>query len=174
METMLTFVSGWTGRDRDHALFNQRDLNRKVLFFLDNSSTFPELMPNAPLIELYRNGIMDFKIGADSETLIRVNYDTDHDLIMRAVTHVLLNGEDAQIVVTFDALDTLYRLFPALRAANAMLAANERLDAQPGDRVLFTRGGSFRWKDNFIEAQTSLLASSEVFDAGIVPDDQDL
>jgi hypothetical protein len=93
---------------------------------------------------------------------------------MRAVTHVLLNGEDAQIVVTFDALDTLYRLFPALRAANAMLAANERLDAQPGDRVLFTRGGSFRWKDNFIEAQTSLLASSEVFDAGIIPDDQDL
>ena len=67
-----------------------------------------------------------------------------------------------------------YRLFPALRAAGAVLAANERLDAPVGDRVLFTRGGSFRWTDHLIESRTSLLTSTEVFDAGIVPDEDEL
>jgi hypothetical protein len=167
---MLTFISGWKSVDRDKALINQRDPSRRAIFFLENSTSFLDLLPNAPLIELYRNGRLDFKIGDDPETLVRVNYDTDHDLITNAVTHVLLNGADAQIIVTFDALDRLYRLFPALRASGALLAANERLEAFPGDRVLFTRGGSFSWPDHILESQTSLLTSEEVLDAGIVPD----
>jgi hypothetical protein len=170
---MLTFVSGWAGTQRDQALISQRDPNRRAIFFIDNSAGIMDQVPDAPLIELYRNGRIDFHIGDELDTLVRVNYDTDHDLIVRAVTHTLLNGADAQIIVTFDALDTLFRLFPALRASGALLAANERLDAQPGDRVLFTRGGSFAWKDYLIEAQTSLLDVNDVFDAGIVPDEED-
>src|SRR5258708_40047139 len=171
---MLTFISGWKSTDRDKALLNKRDPLRRAIFFLENSTSFLDLLPNAPLIELYRTGRLDFPIGDEPETLVRVNYDTEHDLVTRAVTHVLLNGEDAQIIVTFDALDKLFRLFPALRASDSLLAANERLEAPPGDRVLFTRGGSFRWRDNMVEARTSLLSSTEVFDAGIVPDDEDL
>jgi hypothetical protein len=174
MGIMLTFVSGWAGSQRDQALINQRDPDRKAIFFIDNSVGIIDNIPDAPLIELYRNGRIDFHIGNEDSTLVRVNYDTDHDLIMRAVTHVLLNGADAQIIVTFDALDTLFRLFPALRAADSLLAANERLDAQPGDRVLFTRGGSFAWKDYLIEERTSLLDVNDVFDAGIIPDEDDL
>jgi hypothetical protein len=170
---MLTFVSGWKTIDRDQALMKQRDPERRAIFVLDDSSNFLDLLPNAPLIELYRNGRLDFKIGDEQDTLLRVNYDTDHDLIARAVSHVLLNGADAQIIVTFDALDTLFRLFPALRAGNALLAANERLEAPVGDRVLFTRGGSFRWTDHLLESRTSLLTSAEIIDAGIVPDDDE-
>src|SRR5216684_3990929 len=124
---MLTFISGWKSADRDKALLNQRDPLRRAIFFLENSTSFLDLLPN---------------------------------------------GADAQIIVTFDALDRLYRLFPALRASGALLAANERLEAFPGDRVLFTRGGSFRWPDHLLESQTSLLTSEEVLDAGIVPDDE--
>jgi len=167
---MLTFISGWKSADRDKALINQRDPQRRAIFFLENPTSFPELLPQAPLIELYRTGRLDFKIGDDYDTLVRVNYDTEHDLVANAVTHVLLNGADAQIIVTFDALDRLYRLFPALRASGALLAANERLEAFPGDRVLFTRCGSFSWSDHVLESRTSLLTSEEVFDAGIVPD----
>ncbi len=170
---MLTFISGWRTIDRDKALVTQRDPERRAVFFLDNSANFSELLPGAPTIDLWRNGRLDFKIGADHETLVRVNYDTDNDLIMRAVTHVLLNDGDAQIIVTFDALDGLYRLFPALRAGGAVLAANERLDAPVGDRVLFTRGGSFRWHDYVLETQTALLTNEEVIDAGIVTDEND-
>lgn len=170
---MLTFISGWRTADRDKALLEQRDPERRAIFFLDDTVGFLDLLPNAPLIDLYRTGRLDFKIGDDHDTLVRVNYDTDHDLIARAVTHVLLTGADAQIIVTFDALDTLFRLFPALRAGNALLAANERLDAPSGDRVLFTRGGSFRWHDHLLESQTSLLTSTEIIDAGIVPDEVD-
>ncbi len=169
---MLTFISGWKSTDRDKALLNKRDPLRRAIFFLENSTSFLDLLPNAPLIELYRTGRLDFKIGDEPDTLVRVNYDTEHDLVTNAVTHVLLNGADAQIIVTFDALDRLYRLFPALRASGALLAANERLEAFPGDRVLFTRGGSFRWPDHLLESQTSLLTSEEVLDAGIVPDDE--
>jgi len=171
---MLTFVSGWRSEDRDQALVNQRDPERRAIFFVDDTSHMDELLPKATTIDLWRNGRLDFKIGEDYDTLVRVNYDTDHDLIMRAVTHTLLNGADAQIIVTFDALDKLFRLFPALRAAGALLAANERLDAPVGDRVLFTRGGSFRWSDRLLETQTSLLSSNEIIDAGIVPDEDDL
>jgi len=171
---MLTFISGWKSIDRDNALLKHRNEQRRAIFFVDDTPSFLNMLPHAPLVELYRNGRLDFPIGDEPETLVRVNYDTEHDLITRAVTHVLLNGEDAQIVVTFDALDKLFRLFPALRAADSLLAANERLDAPVGDRVLFTRGGSFRWRDNIVEARTSLLDSTEVFDAGIVPDEEDL
>jgi hypothetical protein len=170
---MLTFVSGWKTIDRDQALMKQRDPERRAIFVLDDSSNFLDLLPHAPLIELYRNGRLDFKLGDDPDILLRVNYDTDHDLIARAVSHILLTGADAQIIVTFDALDTLFRLFPALRAANALLAANERLEAPVGDRVLFTRGGSFRWTDHVLETRTSLLTSAEIIDAGIVPDEGD-
>lgn len=170
---MLTFVSGWRTPDRDTALLHQRDEHRSAIFFVDNLSHFSDLIPDAPLIELWRNGRLDFKIGNDHNTLVRINYDTDHDLTMRAVTHVLLNGADAQIVVTYDATDSLYRLFPALRAAGALLAADERLDAPAGDRVLFTRGGSFRWPDHILEEQTSLLTNAEILDVGIVPDEED-
>lgn len=170
---MLTFVSGWRSADRDKALLEHRDPQRRAIFFVDDTPGFLDLLPDAPLIDLYRTGRLDFKIGDDLDTLVRVNYDTDHDLIARAVTHVLLTGADAQIVVTFDSLDTLFRLFPALRAGDALIAANERLDAPSGDRVLFTRGGSFRWTDHILESQTSLLTDTEVLDAGVVPDEVD-
>ncbi len=171
---MLTFVSGWRGNDRDIALLRQRDPQRKAIFFIDDMSSFPELVPDAHVIDLWRNGQLDFKIGDDRDTLVRINYDTDHDLIVRAVTHVLLTGADAQIIVTFDSVDALYRLFPALRAAEALLAANERLDAPVGDRVLFTRGGSFRWHDYVLESQTALLSNADTLDAGIVPDEDEV
>ncbi len=168
---MITFVSGWRTLDRDKVLLKVRDQSRPAVFFLDDVSNFGELLPDAPIIDLYRNGLLDFKVGSESNTLVRVNYDTDHDLIMRAVTHTLLNGADAQMVVTFDALDTLYRLFPAMRAGNAILAANERLDAPVGDRVLFTRGGSFRWTDHILEGRTALLVNTDILDAGTVQDE---
>jgi hypothetical protein len=171
---MLTFISGWRTVDRDKALVSQRDPERRAIFFIDNSTDFSEYLPDAPTIDLWRNGRLDLIIGDDQSTVVRVNYDTDNDLIMRAVTHVLLGGGDAQIIVTFDALDGLYRLFPALRAAGALLAANERLDAPIGDRVLFTRGGSFRWHDHVLETQTALLTNEEVLDAGIVPDEDEV
>ncbi len=171
---MLTFVSGWRGHDRDIALFRQRDQQRKAIFFIDDMSSFPELLPDVHVIDLWRNGQLDFKIGDDRDTLVRINYDTDHDLIVRAVTHVLLTGADSQIIVTFDSVDVLYRLFPTLRAAEALLAANERLDAPVGDRVLFTRGGSFRWHDYVLESQTALLSNADTLDAGIVPDEDEI
>jgi hypothetical protein len=173
MELMLTFISGWKSADRDEALLKQRDPKRNAIYFIDNASGFIDLLPAAPIIDLWRNGRLDFKLSNDYDTLVRVNYDTDQDLIMRAVTHVLLNGADAQIIVTFDAVDSLFRLFPALRAADAMLAANERLDAPVGDRVLFTRGGSFRWHDHILEGKTSLLTNAEVLDVGIVDEEED-
>src|SRR5215468_2108928 len=132
MEPMLTFISGWKSIDRDKALLQYRDNQRRSIFFVDDSPSFLNMLPHAPLVELYRNGRLDFPIGDESETIVRVNYDTEHDLVTRAVTHVLLNGADAQIVVTFDALDKLFRLFPALRAADSLLAANERLEAPAG------------------------------------------
>src|SRR5258708_8548821 len=135
---MLTFISGWKSTDRDKALLNKRDPLRRAIFFLENSTSFLDLLPNAPLIELYRTGRLDFKIGDEPDTLVRVNYDTEHDLVTNAVTHVLLNGADAQIIVTFDALDRLYRLVPALRASGALLAPNERLEAFPRSKVRFS------------------------------------
>jgi len=171
---MLTFVSGWRGQDRDKALLKYRDPERHAVFFLDDASKFADLLPDAPVIDVWRNGVVDFQIGDDSETLVRMNYDTENSMLQRAIAHTLLTGADAQLIITYDALGQLFRLFPALRAAGAVLAANERLDAPTGDRVVFTRGGSFVWTDHILESQTALLTDSEVIDAGIVPEDADL
>lgn len=167
---MLTFISGWRTKERDQALLNNRTPHRNAAFFVENSSNFPDLLPDAPIIDVWRNGRLDFKLDGDRETIVRVNYDTDQDLIRRAVSHTLLTGSDAQIIVTFDAIDSLHWLFPALRAADSLLTADERFDAPAGDRVLFTRGGSFRWVDRILESQTALLEDSNVLDAGLVPE----
>lgn len=178
---MLTFVAGWRSRDRDAALLSERDQARDALIFIDNQSTMPDLLPNAPIIDLYRHGMVDIGLDKDApfsdpphETLIRVNHDTDNQLVTRAITHSLLQGNDAQVIVSYDVSDALFRLFPALRAGNSLLAADERLYAPAGDRVVFTRGGSFAWRDHLVESQTALLTGAEVFDAGIVGEDADL
>src|SRR5258708_12327108 len=101
MDAMLTFISGWKTIDRDQALMNQRDPERRAIFFLDDSSNYLGLLPNAPVIELYRSGRLDFKINEEPETLLRVNYDTDHDLVARAVSRVLLHAADTPITPTF-------------------------------------------------------------------------
>lgn len=167
---MLTFISGWRGVERDKAVLNQRDITRPAVFFIDDASRFPGLLPDAEVIDLWRNGRMEFQLGQVCETLIRINYDTEQDLIWRAVSHTLFSGADAQIIVTYNATSSLARLFPALRSMNALLVADERLDAPAGDRVLFTRGGSFHWTDHLLESQTALLTEDEILDGGIVPD----
>lgn len=172
--TMLTFISGWRSIDRDQALLKHRDPNRRAIFFIDNASQLPFLMQDAPIIDVWRNGLVDFRLGNDPETLIRVNYDPEHELLVRAVAHVLLIGADAQIIITYDSGNSLYRLYHALRAADALVIADERLDAPVGDRVLFTRGGSFSWRDHLLESQTALLMDSEVLDAGIVTEEDPL
>ncbi|HVO43263.1 MAG TPA: hypothetical protein VMT34_11600 [Aggregatilineales bacterium] len=123
-----------------------------------------------PVLDLWRNGRLDFQLTESRDTVIRVNYDTDNDLLQRAVTRVLMTETLAQIIVTFDPQQSLAQLFPALRNVNALLVANERFDAPAGDHVLFTRGGSFRWTDRLLESKTVLLRDTEIYDAGIVPD----
>jgi hypothetical protein len=171
---MLTFLSGWRSADRDAALLKHRDPTRHAVFFIDNLSSLPHLLDDVPIIDVWRNGTLDFKIDDDVDTIVRVNHDTDHDLIVRAVAHVLLSGSRSQPIIAYDATAYLHRLFPALRAAGALLAADERLDAPSGDRVLFTRGGSFAWRDHVLESQTSQLFNSEVLDGGIVPDPEEM
>jgi hypothetical protein len=167
---MLTFISGWRTPERDKAILNHRDPSRRGLFFVDNQSSLPYFLHHIPVIELWRHGRAEFSIDEACETLIRLNHDTDHELLARALTHALLHYGDSQIIVTYEAAEKIYRLFPALRQADALLAADERLDAPSGDRVIFTRGGSFRWRDHILEAQTALLTEEETLDAGIVPD----
>lgn len=171
---MLTFLSGWRSPARDEALLKQRDHNRQAVFFIDERSSIPHLLNDVPIIDVWRNGVVDFKVGEDKETLIRVNHDTEHDLLVRSVAHLFLSGSTAQPIITYDATAHLFRLFPALRAANALIAADERLDAPSGDRVLFTRGGSFAWRDYLLEAQTSQLVDDEVIDGGVVPDPEEM
>jgi hypothetical protein len=169
---MLTFVSGWRSLNRDKALFKQRDPNRRAVFFIENPSSFPDMMPDAPIIDIWRNGVVEFKVECDSpETLIRLNYDTEGETLNRALIHHMLSNDDAQIVLTYDAVEQIYRLLPALRARDALLAADERIDAPPGDRVVFSRGGSFLWPDHILESQTSLLLDEETLDVGIIPED---
>lgn len=170
---MLTFVSGWRSPDRDRALLKYRDAGRSAVFFLDDVSRFAELLPDAPLIEIYRNGLVDFHIDTESDLLVRLNYDTEFNMLQRAIAHTLLTGPNAQLIVTYDAIGHLFRLFPALRASGAVLAANERLDAPSGDRVVFTRGGSFMWKDHMLESKTALLTEDQVLDAGVVSEEAD-
>lgn len=171
---MLTFLSGWRSPDRDAALLKHRDPTRHAVFFVDNLSSLPLLLSDLPIIDVWRNGIMDFKIDDNVDTIVRVNHDTDHDLIVRSVAHMLLSGSRSQPIVAYDATAYLYRLFPALRAAGALLAADERLDAPSGDRVLFTRGGSFAWRDYVLESQTAQLLNSDVLDVGIVSDPEEM
>jgi len=170
---MLTFISGWRSQDRDQALIKHRDPMRRAVFFVENDSRFAEYLPESPVIDVWRNGPVNFLLGEDPDTVVRRNHATERELFHRAITHVLLTGADAQLIITYDAVQYLYRLLPALRASGALLAADERLDAPAGDRVLFTRGGSFSWKDHVLESQTALLNSAEVIDAGIVPDEEE-
>ncbi|MCS6871669.1 MAG: hypothetical protein RML95_01410 [Anaerolineae bacterium] len=171
---MLTFISGWRSADRDIALLKHRDPTRHAVFFIDNLSSLPHLLTDLPIIDVWRNGPLDFQIDDNVDTIVRINYDTDHDLIVRSVAHMLLSGSKSQPIIAYDATQYLYRLFPALRAAGALLAADERLDAPSGDRVLFTRGGSFAWRDHLLESQTAQLVNSEVLDGGIVPDPEEI
>ncbi len=168
---MLTFVSGWRTSDREKALVGLRDLNRDVVFFIDDTSTLPAQFPAAPLIDVWRNGHLDFQLAAMPVQMIRINYDTDNDLIVRVMSRALMQGSSAQFVVTIDAVDALYRFFPALREGGALLAAGVRLDAAEGDHVIFTRGGSFFWTDHVLESQTAMLIGTETYDAGVVTDE---
>ena len=167
---MLTFVCGWRSPDRDTAVVRQRATARHAIFLIDNQSTIPYLFPTTTLIDLWRNGRLDFQPNDDGDTVIRVNYDTDEVLVQRAVARLLLNETSSQIIVTYDAVQSLAPLFPALRNVEAILTANERFDAPTGDHVVFTRGGSFRWTDHLLESKTVLLNEAEVLDGGIVPD----
>lgn len=165
---MLTFISGWRSPDRDQVLVNQRDTSRTTLYFIDNASTLPVVMPDTPIIDVWRNGRMELPLDPNTTTIIRVNYDTDNELIGRAVTHALMQHTDGQIIVMFDALNALYRLFPALREGSALLASDARLEADKGDHVIFTRGGSFVWKDHLLELRTAVLTDAECLDMGIL------
>ncbi len=165
---MLTFISGWRSADREKVIVDRRDPNRAAVYFIDNASTLPHLLPDTPIVDVWRNGRGELTPSGDETTLVRVNYDTDNDLIVRAVSQTLMRGEDAQIIVVYDAVTALYRLFPALRAASALLAADSRLDASEGDHVIFTRGGSFVWKDHLLESRTAILSGDETLDVGIV------
>ena len=169
---MLTFISGWRTPDRDQALVKARDKARSTIFFIDDVSSLPAQFPNANVIDVWRNGTVDFRMDRETAIqLVRVNYDTDNDLIVRAVSRALMQGADAQIVIMFDAVDALYRLQPALRAAGAILASDARLDAAEGDHVIFTRGGSFLWTDHLLESQTATLTGDETLDVGVISDD---
>src|SRR5215470_13466967 len=112
---MLTFICGWRSAGRDKALVNQRTPNRNAIFLVDEQSTIADLIPNAEIMDLWRNGRLDIELPKVQDTVIRVNYDTDHDLIQRAVTRLLLSETQSQILVTYDAVQSLSPLFPALR-----------------------------------------------------------
>jgi hypothetical protein len=170
---MLTFVSGWRGIERDKVLLSQRDPTRRAVFFIEDRSEFPFLLPDGETIELYRHGSADVPLSASCETLVRLNHDTEHQHLIRAVSHTLINHPDAQIVVTYDSQEKLAQLYPAMRHSNALVATSERFDAPIGDHVIFSRGGSFRWRDNEIESQTALLMDDEFVDGGIIPDPED-
>ncbi|MHB8626328.1 MAG: hypothetical protein ACYDBJ_06255 [Aggregatilineales bacterium] len=169
---MLTFISGWRSPDRDKALVNLRDKARSTIFFIDDASRLPTQFPDAPVTDLWRNGLVDFRMDRETAIqLVRINYDTDNELVVRAVSRALMQGADAQIVIMFDAVDALYRLYPALRAAGAVLASDARLDAAEGDHVIFTRGGSFLWTDHLLESQTATLIGDETLDVGVISED---
>jgi len=168
---MLTFVSGWRTPDREQALVSLRDPNRNTVFFIDDTSSLPSQFPNAPLIDLWRNGRLDFELTVVPVQLVRLNYDTDNELVVRVINRALSQNSSAQFVVTFDAVDALYCFFPALRNGQALLAADARLEAGEGDHVVFTRGGSFSWTDHILESQTATLTGAETLDAGVVTEE---
>lgn len=96
---MLTFLSGWRSPDRDAALLKHRDPTRHAVFFIDNLSSLPHLLGDLPVIDVWRNGTLDFQIDDTTDMLIRINHDTDHDLIVRSVAHMLLSGSKSQPIV---------------------------------------------------------------------------
>lgn len=171
---MLTFISGWRSPDRDKALIRLRDSERPAIFFVDDNSSLPALFPEAPVIDVWRTGRLDFTL-ADTRTnptqIVRINYDTDNSMIPLVISRILMQGTDAQLIILFDAVDPLYRLYSPLRAGSALLAADARLDAAEGDHVVFTRGGSFFWTDHLLESQTATLVGDEIIDMGIVSDE---
>ncbi len=165
---MLTFVSGWRSVDRDKVLLDQRDTTRPSLFFVDETSSIPAQFPVAPIVDIWRNGQLDLPLERDTTQIVRLNYDTDNQMIMPALSRALMQGLDAQVVIAFDAVNTVYRLLPMLRAGAAILAADARLQVAEGDHVIFTRGGSFAWRDHVIETRTASLIGDETLDMGIV------
>jgi hypothetical protein len=165
---MLTFVSGWACPDRDKVVLAHRDTNRRAIFFTEGYSALPDQLPGIPTIELWRNGRGDFDLLDTPTQIVRVMYDTDNSLIEPAVRRVLTSNSDSQVIVTYDATKQLARMYPHLRAVNALLAANGRLNAPDGDHVIFTRGGSFAWTDHVLESQTAALTGHEELDVGIV------
>jgi hypothetical protein len=170
---MLTFVSGWRSVDRDKVLLDQRDTSRPSLFFVDETSSIPGQFPVAPIVDVWRNGQLDLPLQKDCPTqIVRLNYDTDNQLIMPALSRALMQGTDAQIIIAFDAVNTVYRLLPMLRAGSAILAADARLQVAEGDHVIFTRGGSFAWRDHLVETQTASLVGDETLDMGVIDADE--
>ncbi len=165
---MLTFVSGWRSQDRDHVIVAHQDSTRPAVYFIDEASHLPDDFPDAPIIDLYRNGYNRFEITDDRIQIVRLNYDTDNALIIPAVSRVLQTETEAQIVVMYDATEKLRRFYPSLRDYSALLASDSRLNASEGDHVIFTHGGSFVWKDRLLETQTAALVGDEELDIGVV------
>lgn len=166
---MLTFVSGLPSEGRDKVIVAQRDPSRPALLFIEGSSPLPHDHPEAPITDVWRNGDRQFQLVPDVPTqFIRLQHDTDHQLIAPAVTRALMSGLDAQILVLYDATSKLFAMYPALRTSGAVIAADPHLNVAEGDHVIFTRGGSFAWRDYVIEAQTATLVGDESIDVGIV------
>lgn len=165
---MLTFVSGWACPDRDKVVLAHRDHNRRAIFFAEGYSSLPDQMPGIPTIELWRNGRSDFEVLDAQTQIVRVMYDTDKTLIEPAIRRILRTNPDSQVLITYDATRQLAGIYPHLRAVNALLAADAHLNAPDGDHVIFTRGGSFAWRDHLLESQTAALVGHEELDMGIV------
>lgn len=166
---MLTFVSGWATPDRDKVVVSQRDPQRPAILFVDGYSTLYQTMAEVPHTELYRiSGRTEFEIIDAPLQVVRVMFDLEKKLIEPAVKHVLRATGDTQIIVLYDATQQLGHLFPHLQSTDAILAADNKLNAPDGAHVIFTRGGSFAWRDYLIESQTAALIDDDQFDVGII------
>jgi hypothetical protein len=166
---MLTFVSGLPTDGRDKVIVAQRDPSRPALFFIEGNSYLPQDHPEAPVTDIWRNGDRSFNPYPDVATqFVRIQHDTDQALIAPVISRALMSGLDAQILILYDATNKLFAMYPALRNGGAVIAADPHLNVAEGDRVIFTRGGSFAWRDYVIEAQTATLVNDESIDLGIV------
>jgi hypothetical protein len=169
---MLKIVSGWRTPNRDRAVLRQRDPQRPAIFVIDEASRLPEDLQDAPIIDLWRHGDVNFNpLPNVFNQIVRINHDTDNQIIIPVVTRLLTNGHGEQILVMYDATEKLFRIYPALREGGAVLSANRGLNAVEGDHVLFTHGGSFAWRDYMIEGQTSMLLDDETLDIGVVSEE---
>jgi hypothetical protein len=167
---MLTFISGWACPDRDKVILSHRDPTRRAIYFAEGYSSLPDQLPGIPTTELWRNGRGEFEVLDAPTQIVRVMYDTDNTLIEPAIRHILRTNADSQVIVAYDATRQLANLYPHLRSVNALLAADAHLNAPDGDHVIFTRGGSFAWRDHMLESQTATLVGSEELDVGVVND----